>query len=48
MSHMKQQAYDDIINLKYSGDKHNFNFETYCNKHSRAHKTLVEYNEPVS
>lgn len=48
MSKTKQQAYDDMTNLVYSGERRNFTFETYVNRHSKAHMILAEYNETLA
>lgn len=47
MSKTKQGAYDEINNATYSGEKRNYTFENYVNRHTKAHQTLEEYNEPV-
>jgi hypothetical protein len=42
MSRTKQAAYDEIHNAVYTGEKRNFTFENYIDKHAKAHQTLFE------
>lgn len=48
MSKTKQNAYDDMTNLVYSGERRNFTFEIYVNRHTRAHMVLAEYGEALA
>jgi hypothetical protein len=42
MSRTKQAAYDEIHNASYTGEKRNFTFENYIDKHAKAHQVLSE------
>ena len=40
LSCAKEQAYSDIINSRYNGEKRTFTFEMYTSKHQWAHTVL--------
>jgi hypothetical protein len=42
VSRTKQAAYDEIHNAVYTGEKRNFTFENYIDKHAKAHQTPFE------
>lgn len=43
MSRIKQQAYDDINNAIYSGERRHMTFEHYIDKHATAYQILAEH-----
>ena len=42
MSRAKQAAYNEIDNTMYTGERSNFIFENYINRHVKAHQILSE------
>jgi hypothetical protein len=42
MSRTKQASYDKAHNAVYTGEKRNFIFENFIDKHTKAYKTLFE------